>query len=111
MIETTDVGRIVIHPINGSTDAVLSATSLAAPGSAKKAMDKAREQEKKNKMEDAEKSLQKAVEIYPQYAAAWTELGRLQYANHDTAGAQRSFQQALAADPKYARPYLRFGPA
>ena len=106
MIETTDVGRIVIHPIGGSTDSVLSATSLAAPSSAKKAMDKAREQEKKNKTEDAEKSLQKAVEIYPQYAAAWTELGRLQYANHDTAGAQRSFQQAIAADPKYANPYL-----
>jgi len=106
MIETTDVGRIVIRPIGGSEASVLSATSLAAPGSAKKAMDKAREQEKKNKVEDAEKSLQKAVEIYPQYAAAWTELGRLQYANHDTASAQHSFQQALAADPKYAKPYL-----
>ena len=106
MIESTDVGRIVIHPIGGSEASVLSATSLAAPGSAKKAMDKAREQEKKNKIVDAEKSLQKAVEIYPQYAAAWTELGRLQYTNHDTAGAQHSFQQALAADPKYAKPYL-----
>jgi tetratricopeptide (TPR) repeat protein len=106
MIESTDVGRIVIHPLGGSTASVLSATSLAAPGSAKKAMDKARELEKKNKTEDAEKSLQKAVDIYPQYAAAWTELGRLQYANHDTAGAQHSFQQAVAADPKYASPYL-----
>lgn len=106
MIETTDVGRIVIHPIGGSTGSVMSATSLAAPGSAKKAMDKALDQEKKNKVEDAEKSLQKAVEIYPQYAAAWTELGRLQFASHDNAGAQHSFQQAVSADPKYAKPYL-----
>ncbi|HSS95614.1 MAG TPA: tetratricopeptide repeat protein, partial [Terriglobales bacterium] len=106
MIETTDVGRIVIRPIGGTTSSVLSATSLAAPGPAKKAMDKALDQEKKNKVEDAEKSLQKAVEIYPQYAAAWTELGRLQYAKHDSAGAQHSFQQAVAADPKYAKPYL-----
>jgi len=106
MIESTDVGRIVIHPIGGSGVSVLSVTSLAAPGSAKKAMDKAREQETKNKMQDAEKSLQKAVEIYPKYAAAWTELGRLQYKNKDTANAQRSFEQAVAADPKYAKPYL-----
>ena len=57
-------------------------------------------------MDDAQKSLQKAVEIYPQYAAAWTELGRLQYINHDTVNAQHSFEQALVADAKYAKPYL-----
>ena len=105
-IESTDVGRIVIHPIGQAGASVMSVTSLAAPNSAKKAMDKAREQETKNKMQDAEKSLQKAVEIYPKYAAAWTELGRLQYKNKDTANAQHSFEQALAADPKYAKPYL-----
>src|SRR5882724_1812321 len=77
MIESTDVGRIVVHPMGGTGASILSATSLAAPNSAKKAWGKALEQEKKNKMEDAQKSLQKAVEIYPQYAAAWTELGRL----------------------------------
>ena len=105
-IESVDVGRIVIHPIGQGGGSVLSVTSLAAPNSAKKAMDKAREEERKNKIQDAEKSLQKAVEIYPQYAAAWTELGRLQYMNKDTANAQHSFEQALAADPKYAKPYL-----
>jgi len=105
-IESTDVGRIVIHPIGQAGASVLSVTSLAAPNSAKKAMDKAREQERKNKMPDAEKSLQKAVETYPQYAAAWTELGSLQYMNKDTANAQHSFEQALTADPKYAKPYL-----
>lgn len=105
-IESLDVGRIVIHPIGQAGASVLSVTSLAAPNSAKKAMDKAREEERKNKMQDAEKSLQKAVEIYPQYAAAWTELGRLQYMSKDTANAQHSFEQALAADPKYAKPYL-----
>ena len=50
--------------------------------------------------------MEKAVQIYPQYAAAWTELGRLQYASHDRAEAQSSFEHALAADPLYAKPYL-----
>ena len=106
MIESTDVGRIVLHPIGGSGASVLSVTSMAAPNDAKKAWSKALDQEKKNKMEDAQKSLEKAVTIYPQYATAWTELGRLQYLSHDNANAQHSFEQALAADPKYAKPYL-----
>jgi tetratricopeptide (TPR) repeat protein len=106
MIENVDIGRIVLHPIGNAGASVLSVTSLKAPNSAKKAMDKARDQEKKNKISDAEKSLEKAVEIYPQYAAAWTELGRLQFGAHDNAAAQHSFEQALAADPKYAKPYL-----
>jgi len=101
-----DAGRIVIRPMGQAQASVLSVTSLAAPDSAKKAMDKAGEQVKKNKIADAEKSLEKAVQVYPRYAAAWTELGRLQYMTHDTAGAQHSFEQAVAADPKYAKPYL-----
>lgn len=105
-IESNDVGRIVVHPIGGAGASILSATSLAAPNNAKKAWAKALEQEKKNKMPDAEESLKKAVEIYPQYAAAWTELGRLQYLSHDTANAQHSFEQGMTADPKYAKPYL-----
>jgi tetratricopeptide (TPR) repeat protein len=105
-MESLDVGRITVRPIGQGGGSVLSATSLAAPGSAKKAWSKALEQEKKNKLDDAKRSLQKAVEIYPQYAAAWTELGRLQYMNHDSAAAQHSFEQALAADSKYAKPYL-----
>src|SRR5262249_52273527 len=55
---------------------------------------------------DAQKSFEKAVEIYPQYAVAWTELGHLQYMNHDDISARHSFEQALAADSKYAKPYL-----
>ncbi len=105
-IGSTDVGRIVIRPMGQAQASILSATSLAAPNSAKKAMDKAREEVKKNKIPEAEKSLEKAVQIYPQYAAAWTELGQLQYMTHDTAGAQHSFEQAAAADPKYAKPYV-----
>jgi tetratricopeptide (TPR) repeat protein len=105
-MESTDIGRVTLHQMGPVDASILSATSLSAPNSARKEMDKAHEQEKKNKMDDARQSLQRAVEIYPQYAAAWSELGRLQYANHDIPAAQHSYEQALAADPKYAKPYL-----
>jgi len=106
VFQSTNFGKLVLKPIGDSESLALSVTSLAAPDGARKAMDKAREQMEKKKPEDARKSLQKAVEIYPQYAAAWSELGRLQYQGRDRAAAQHSFEQALAADPKYAKPYL-----
>ena len=104
--QSTNVGTITLRPISNAEGSVLSVTSLAAPDSARKALDKARDLQKKNKGDEARQSLEKAVNIYPQYAVAWSELGQLQYANHDRAAAQHSFEQALAADSKYAKPYL-----
>jgi len=107
LIETTDIGHITLTPMNdGGSGSILSATSLAAPNNARKAFEKARDLEKKNKMDEAAVSLQKAVGIYPQYAAAWAELGRLQYLKHDAAGSKHAYEQARAADEKYAKPYL-----
>src|SRR5258708_2987161 len=37
---------------------------------------------------------------------AWSELGGLQHLKHDGAAAQHSFDEALGADSKYAKPYL-----
>jgi tetratricopeptide (TPR) repeat protein len=48
---------------------------------------------------------EKAVGIYDRYAVAWFELGRVQVQKHDEAGARRSFDQALVADPAYVSPY------
>lgn len=104
--ENTDVGRITLRPLGQVVGSILSVTSMAAPKDAKKAFEKAREHLKKNKLPEAQQSLEKAVAIYPQYAVAWTELGRLQHMNHDNPSARHSFEQALAADSKYVNSYL-----
>ena len=104
--ESVDVGHLRVQAMGGVEGTVLSVTSLAAPSDARKHLEKARDQERKNKLSDAIQSLQKAVEIYPKYAAAWAELGRVQYIQRDSAGAQHSYEQALAADSRYAKPYL-----
>jgi superkiller protein 3 len=52
------------------------------------------------------KSFQKAVELYPRYATAWFELGRLQNAQGDKERARASFETASKEDPKYVPPYL-----
>ena len=102
---SVDIGRLTLHRLQHVEGATISASSAAAPNSARKAFDKAREQEKNKKWDDAQKSLEKALAIYPRYAAAWFELGRLQQRNNDAVAARHSFEQALAIDAKYVNPY------
>jgi tetratricopeptide (TPR) repeat protein len=104
--ESVDLGRIVLHRISSVEGYTVSATTAQAPGSARKAMEKGREQQTQNKWDDAQKSFEKAVSIFPKFATAWFELGRTQLRNNDRAGARHSFEQAVVADSKYVNPYL-----
>jgi tetratricopeptide (TPR) repeat protein len=104
-IGSVDVGRIVLHRLGGVQGFTVSATSGLAPSGAKKAFEKGREQEKKEKWDDAQRSFEKAVAIYPHYAVAWFELGRVEMRKKDLANARHCFEQAIAADSKYVSPY------
>jgi len=104
-LESTDIGRLMLHRMAQVEGTSISVTSAIAPDNARKALEKGREQEKKNKPEDALKSFQKAVEIYPKYAVAWCELGALQLQQKDAASAKKSFESSVAADPKFVNPY------
>jgi len=103
--ENSDIGRLAVHRLSQVEGYTISATSALAPRAAKKAFEKGRDQEKKNKWDAARRSFEKAVRIYPKYAVAWLELGRVQLRNNEVAEARYSFGQALAADPKYVNPY------
>jgi tetratricopeptide (TPR) repeat protein len=104
-LESADVGRILLHRLEHVEGSSISATSFAAPSAAKKELEKARDEEKKGKWDQAHKSLEKAVHIYPRYAVAWFELGQVQMQKNDAVSAKQSFEQSLAADPKYVNPY------
>jgi tetratricopeptide (TPR) repeat protein len=104
-LESVDIGTITLHRLEHVEGTSISVTSMLAPKPAKKAFEKARDEEKKGKWNQAQKSLEKAVEIYPKYAAAWTELGVLQMKQNDSAAATKSFEQSIAADPKYVNAY------
>jgi tetratricopeptide (TPR) repeat protein len=105
VLNSIDVGRVSLHRLEHVEGTSISVTNALAPSAAKKALEKGREQEKKGKWEDARKAFEKAVQIYPRYAAAWNELGRLQLRDHDGPSARHSFEQSLAADPRYVNPY------
>jgi tetratricopeptide (TPR) repeat protein len=101
-----NIGSIVLHRIVNVEGLTISATSAAAPEEAKKSLEKGYEQEKKKKLDTAQRSFQKAVDLYPQYAVAWFELGRISLAKGDVQGARRSFNKSLASDSHYVNPYL-----
>jgi Tfp pilus assembly protein PilF len=104
-LETADIGRLVLHRVGQVEGLTLSATSAMAPRDAQKAYEKARNKLGKEKWEEAQQLLTKAVEMYPKYAVAWFDLGRIQLHNNDAVQARHSFEQSISADPKYVNPY------
>jgi hypothetical protein len=105
-MDSPDIGTIFLHRLGNAEGRLISAISLAAPKDARKAYEKGLDQAKKKKLDDAMKSYQKAVDVYPKYAAAWFELGKLQAAKGQADVAHQSFNAAVEADPKYLNPYL-----
>jgi len=104
-LESVDLGTITLHRLEHVEGTSISVTSMMAPNSAKKALEKAREEEKKGKWDQAQKSLEKAVQIYPRYAVAWCELGQVQIRQNNLVSARKSFDQSVAADSKYVNAY------
>ena len=105
--DSPDIGIIVLKRLGGRDGDTISVTNALAPKDAKKAFDRARLLLAKGNAAESQKELLKAVELYPKYAAAWAELGRLQMDAKDDGAARKSFEQSLQADPKYLPPYER----
>jgi len=103
--DNPDVGTIVLRRAGNVEGTTISMSSLNAPKDAQKAYEKGRDALKKDKKEEAERSFQKAVDSYPQYAVAWYQLGLLQTRDH-LDQAEQSFTHSIEADPKYVSPYL-----
>lgn len=101
----TNVGTIVLHRLGQVEGFTISATTAQAPSKAKKEYDKGRELAKKQKWDAALENFQKAVELYPSYAIAWFEMGRVQVQKGEPVAARQSFRRAMAADSKFASPY------
>jgi len=103
---TVNLGTLVLTGHGTRSDAVVSVTSLQAPGNAHKEFEKGQSQLDKGKLADAEASFRKAVGEYPQYAEAWYLLGNVQTMKKDSAAAHASYEAAQQADPSFPPPYL-----
>jgi tetratricopeptide (TPR) repeat protein len=106
LLDSPNVGTITLRQDEGAKGSAFSSTSAAAPKDAAKAFEKARTDRLENKPDRAEKDLQKAVQVYPQFAEAWYQLGRVQEVLKSPE-AKNSFAKAVAADPQFVLPHER----
>jgi tetratricopeptide (TPR) repeat protein len=106
-LDNPDIGTILLHRIQKVDGLTVSATSALAPKDARKALEKGQESAKRNNPDEAQKNFEKAVELYPRYAAAWYELGRIQEQRDHVAEARKSFEQSVTADSKFIPPHER----
>lgn len=106
-LDNPEVGTIILHRRANVEGLTISATTLNAPKDAKKAFEKGKEAAKKGKLDEAAKQLDKAVELYPKFALAWYERGRVYEGQDQLDKAESAYAEALKADPKLISPYER----
>lgn len=104
----TDVGQFVLTPLGGNFASAVSVTSMEAPKEAQKAYDRAMKEVRKGNSAKVEKvisELEKAVALYPRYAAAMALLGQAKLQVGDIPGAEKALESAIDADARFIRPY------
>jgi len=94
--------RMGLH--EGST---VSATALNASEPARKAYGKGVNAMNDEKWAVAQKNFEKAVEIDPDYASAWSDLGEVLQKQSKPTEARAAWEKAVQADPKYIKPYIQ----
>jgi Tfp pilus assembly protein PilF len=107
--DNPDVGILVLHRTAGVEGSSISVTSMMAPKPAKKAYDQGLQALLKGKANDAAKDFEKALALYPQYADAWVNLGKLRVEQHSIEAAREAFRKAIESDPKVVTPYMELG--
>jgi hypothetical protein len=104
--KSLEVGTIVVHRSAKVEGTTLSAAAYRAPKDALSAYEKGLQAEKNGKLENAQRYLQKAVDIYPKYAHAWFELGSVLQKENQKEAARSAYTQATSSDAKFLPPYL-----
>ncbi|MCP5111303.1 MAG: tetratricopeptide repeat protein, partial [bacterium] len=103
-----EAASLVLHREGKYQGAAISVTWLAAPETARSAFHIAIREMRRGADGDFAKAvaaLESAVEEYPDYAAAWYELGSLHLAAGHKPAAQEALSKAITADPWFISPY------
>jgi Tfp pilus assembly protein PilF len=100
------VGTIVLTKMGTADGPTVSVNTMTVPKEARDAFDKARKLGTEKKFDEAVADLNKAVGIFPQYAAAWSLMGEIHRLQNQFEPAKAEYAKALAADPKFVSPYF-----
>lgn len=89
-------------PAPSGAGSTVAAVDLNVPDKARKEFDKGNTALQHNDLAAARKAFEKAIQIYPQYAGAYNNLGLIAMKNGDRAAALAAFQQAVHINDHYA---------
>lgn len=92
-----------------ATSAFVSVRELSVPSAAEKEFEKANRLIVKREWAKATERLRKAIAIYPQYAAAYNNLGAVYCRTGQVAPAREALQKAIALDDHMAMAYVNLG--
>jgi Flp pilus assembly protein TadD len=108
IFDNPDVGTLILHRLDHGQATAVSMTTFEAPKDARKHWEKAQKlvHQKDPNWQEAAKDLERAVQEYPKFAAAWCLLGRARLALSNDEGARSAFEKSVAADARYAKPYM-----
>jgi tetratricopeptide (TPR) repeat protein len=96
-----------LHPIAHIDGLTVSATTALASKDARKAYEKGLQAAAKKNPDEAQKDFEKAVELYPKYAAAWFALGEINEQRDHAEEARKAYDHSIAADSRFVPPYER----
>ena len=97
--------------VGGAPQGPVSSTDLQVPAKAKKEFEQGADAFAKEKYKKAVQHFEASVEIYPQYARGWNDLGVAKAKAGDEAGAKEAWNQSLKADNKFTSPKLNLARA
>lgn len=84
-----------------AAEAMVSALDLNVPPGAKKEFEKGAEAMQDNDNANATKHLQRAIDLYPQYAMAWNHLGVIYMQTSQPDKGKEAFAKAVELNPHY----------
>lgn len=101
-----EVGTIVLTKTGAPDGSTVSVNAMTVPKDARDAFEKGRKAGMEKRFDEAVTELNKAVTVYPKYAAAWSLLGEIHRLQNQFGPAREEYGKALAADPKFVSPYF-----
>jgi Tfp pilus assembly protein PilF len=101
-----EVGTIVLTKMGTMEGPTVSVNTMTVPKEAHEAFEKGRKAGAEKQFDEAVTQLNKAVSLYPQYAAAWSLLAEIHRLQNQFGPAKEEYAKALAVDPKFISPYF-----
>lgn len=87
----------------------VSVAQMRVPEEARKLLRKAQEAASKQKLDEAQRRVEQALQIYPHYAGALTLQGILKLDSHNYDAARQDMEQAIQYDSSYPLAYIALG--